>query len=132
MPARALAQRSASGHQERFVPRRLRARFWVRQGTFATANGHSRLVLTRSRRLVQARSDPECRFVIPDPVHPAHDLDFLGRAPAGNEGIRERHIGEIDGQRIVNDAARAGWSRGPTIGTTIRVEPCEYLIETPA
>ena len=81
---------------------------------------------------MQARSDPGLRFVIPDAVHPVHNLDFLGRAPAGNEGIRERRLGEIDGQRIIHDAARAGWSRGPTIGTTIRVEPCEYLIETTA
>jgi hypothetical protein len=70
---------------------------------------------------MQARSDPGCRFIIPDPVHPVHDLDPLGRTPAGDEGIRERHIAEIDGQRIIDDAARAGWSRGPTIGTTIFV-----------
>src|SRR5205814_3619002 len=79
-----------------------------------------------------ARSDPGCRFVIPDPVHPVHDLDPLGRAPAGDEGIRERHIGEIDGEGIIDDAVRAGWSRGPNIGTTICVEPCKYLIEPTA
>src|SRR4051794_7237587 len=88
--------------------------------------------MTLSGRLVHPRSDPRCRFVIPDPIYPIHDFDLLRGAPPGYECAGGHHIGEIYGQCIVNDAARAGWSRNPTMGTTIRVEPCEYLIETTA
>ena len=81
---------------------------------------------------MQARSDPGCRFVVADPIHPIHNLDLLRRAPTGDECVGERNTGEIERQRIVDDAARAVWGRGPTIGTTVRVEPCEYLIEATA
>src|SRR5215472_12923558 len=74
-------------------------------------------------RRVQSGTDPGRRFVIADPIHPIHNLDLLCDAPTGHKGCRERYIGEIDGQRIVDDASRAGWGRDPTIGTAVGVEP---------
>jgi hypothetical protein len=56
---------------------------------------------------MQARSHPWCRFVIADPIHPMDDLDLLRRAPPSNEYTRDRHIGEIDGLRVIHDASRA-------------------------
>src|SRR5271155_3207281 len=58
--------------------------------------GHLHGKGSRSRRPVEGRTDPECRLVIPDLIHPIHDLDPLHCAPAGHEGARERFIREAD------------------------------------
>jgi hypothetical protein len=39
---------------------------------------------------MQARSNPRCRLVIPDPIHSVDNLDPLRRTPAGYERARDR------------------------------------------
>jgi len=81
--------------------------------------------------------------IVPDPIDPIHDLDPLRRAPVGDECTRECHIGEVDRETIVHDAScacatrslaegEARRRRGPPIGTTIGVEPCDDLVEAAA
>ena len=77
-------------------------------------------------------TDPRRRLVIPDLIHPIHDLDPLHRAPAGHEGARERCIREADREGIIHHASCARWDRGPPISTTIGVQPCVHLIEAAA
>jgi len=83
----------------------------------------------RSGRLVQARTDPGRRFVIPDLIHPIHDLDPMHRAPACHEGAREHCIREANREGIIHHALCTRWGRGPPISTTIGVQPCVHLIE---
>ena len=65
-------------------------------------------------------------------MHPIHNLDLLCDAPTGHEGCRDRHVEEIDRQRIVHDASCTRWSRDPAIRTAVRVEPRDDLIEPTA
>ena len=65
-------------------------------------------------------------------MHPIHNLDLLCDAPTGHEGCRDRHVEEIDRQRIVHDASCIRWSRDPAIRTAVRVEPRDDLIEPTA
>jgi hypothetical protein len=62
------------------------------------------------------------------PIHPIHEFGLLHRTPAGHNGSRDRHVEEIDCQRIVHDASRAQWSRDPAI----RAEPRDDLIPATA
>ena len=86
----------------------------------------------RSERLVEGRTDPWCRLVIPDLIDPIHDLHSLHRAPAGHEGARERRVREANREGIVHHASCARWGRGPPISTTICVQPCVHLTESVA
>ena len=63
---------------------------------------------------------------------PIHNLALLCDAPTGHESTRHRHADEIDRERIVDDASRAGWSRDPAIGTAVGVEPRDDMIEPTA
>jgi hypothetical protein len=77
-------------------------------------------------------TDPRCRLVVADPVDPIHDLHVFRNTPPGDECARERHIAEIDRQRIIDYASRAGWCRVPPIGTAIRIEPLSHLVQSSA
>ena len=81
---------------------------------------------------MQARSNPQCRLVVADPIHSVHDLNPLRCAPAGDEGTRDRHVNEIDGERIVDDTTDARGSDRPCIRATIGIEPSNDLIEPTA
>jgi hypothetical protein len=93
--------------------------------------------------LVEGRTDPWCRLVILDLIDPIHDLHSLHRAPAGHEDASERCIRGADREGVIHYAScacamrslaegEARWCRGPPIGTAIRVEACDDLIESTA
>jgi hypothetical protein len=62
----------------------------------------------RSWRLVVSRSNPCYRLIIADPKKAIDGLNFLGAAPPGHERARDRRIGEMDRDSIVQDTPHAG------------------------
>jgi hypothetical protein len=66
----------------------------------------------------------------------------MADAPAGDEGARDRHVGEMDRECIVQDTAHAGgadkrparaapaWGHRPTIRAGILIEPLLHPIES--
>jgi len=81
---------------------------------------------------VERRTNTWRRLVIPDLIDPIHNFNSLHRAPAGHEGARERRVREADREGIIHHASRARRGRGPPIGTTICVQPCDDQIEPTA
>ena len=63
---------------------------------------------------MESRTDPWRRLVIPDVIHPVHDLDPSHSAPAGHEGARERCIREADRESINFATPSSGmWTCAP-------------------
>jgi hypothetical protein len=60
-----------------------------------------------SWRSVQARPNPRRRLILPHLEHAPGRLDTAPDAPPGDEGARERCIGEIDGDRIIQHPAHS-------------------------
>jgi hypothetical protein len=76
---------------------------------------------------MQARSNPRCRLVIPDPIHSVDNLDPLRRTPAGYERARDRRTvpkrdSEFDGSFPLPVALQeARWSWSPNVADDVAV-----------
>ena len=57
------------------------------------------------------------------------DSALCADAPPGDEGARDRRVGQLDRDRIVGDAPNTARGHHPTIRPRILVEPFLHLIE---
>src|SRR5262249_32209996 len=81
---------------------------------------------SRSGCPVQPRSHPRNGLILAH--HASSRLDFRYHAPPDNKRARERGIGEVDRQGIIQHAARPRRCYGPASRSAILVEPCGYLL----
>ena len=78
---------------------------------------------------MQTHPDPWRRLVIPHPEYAVHGLNLSADTPAGHERTRERCIGKVDRNRIIDDASTPRGRNRPAIGTAIGIEPNIHLVE---
>jgi hypothetical protein len=88
----------------------------------------------KRRSAVESRPNPRRRFVTPDPIHPITISTFCATHQRATKAVRALYR-RNRGQRIVDDASRAGWSDGVEIhpfASQFRVEPRDDPIEATA
>src|SRR6516162_6241995 len=88
-------------------PARVRMFMPNRISLVSTAPYPLREMLTRSRRSVQPRPDPRLQLVLPNPEHASRRLDLRPDAPPGDECARQRRIGEIDRESVIQHASHS-------------------------
>ena|SRR5258707_8710740 len=83
----------------------------------------------RSRRLVVSCRYAWRRFVVSDAKQTVDRLDPPRSAPSGDERARNRHVGEIDRDGIIDDAPDTARGQRPTIRAGILVEPITLTLQ---
>jgi len=72
---------------------------------------------------VARRSDPLCRLVLSHLKHAPGSLDQTSGTLSGDKSARERGIGEVDRDGVIQNPAHPRERHRPAIGAAVLVEP---------
>ena len=72
---------------------------------------------------MEPRPDPWLRFILAHLEHTSCRLDLGPDAPAGDKRARERGIGEVDRDGVIQHAARSRRRHRPSVRAAVLVEP---------